>query len=125
MLKIPPHDPRRQSGPEAVVNARIAQSDRHLREIQGLIAAHVPWVDWPLMSRAALGRALAPAPDENLNPAEWRKVEAVRFWVRIDAKDLDRLVPRQIVGDPVEFAYLVDRLRADLASGWDRPQVVR
>ncbi|MDA8118497.1 MAG: hypothetical protein M0Z85_00265 [Gammaproteobacteria bacterium] len=43
----------------------------------------------------------------------------------IDAKDLDRLVPRQIVGDPVEFAYLVDRLRADLASGWDRPQVVR
>jgi hypothetical protein len=32
----------------------------------------------------ALERALTPAPDENLNPAEWRKIEAVRFWIRVD-----------------------------------------
>ena len=77
------------------------------------------------MSRAALGRALVPAPGESLNTAEWRTVGALRFGTWMDAKDVDRLAPREIAGDPTEFAYLVDRLRADLASGWDRPHVVR
>lgn len=110
---------------QRIVSARIAQSDKLLRQIRDRIAARVPLADWPLASRAALGRALMPAPNENLNTAEWRKVEALRFWIRMDAKDLGRLMPREIPRDPIEFAYLVDRLRADLASGWDRPQGVR
>lgn len=115
------------SGPEAVVNARIAQSDRLLRQIRGQITARVPLVAWPLLWRVALERALMPAPDENLNPAEWRKIEAVRFWIRVDKKVCERvaLEGKEVVdGDSLGLAYLVDRLRADLASGWDRPQKV-
>ncbi len=122
-----------KTGSEATVNARVMQSDTLLRQIRDRITARVPLVDWPPTLRAALGRALVPAPDEHLNTAGSRKVEALRFWIRIDAEDLDRLaqasrppaIPREIGGDPVEFAYIVDRLRANLASGWDRPQVVR
>ena len=104
-------------GPEAVVNARIAESDRLLRQIRSQIVARVPLVAWPSLWRVALLRALTPAPDENLNPAEWRKIEAVRFWVRIDEREA-------FGGDPTDLACLVDRLRADLASGWDRSQPV-
>ncbi|MDA8118664.1 MAG: hypothetical protein M0Z85_01135 [Gammaproteobacteria bacterium] len=114
-------------GPEAVVNARIAESDRLLRQIRSQIAARVPLVAWPLLWRVALLRALTPAPDENLNPAEWRKIEAVRFWIRVDEGACDRgaLEGRGALdGDSRDLAYLVDRLRADLASGWERPQKV-
>ena len=104
-------------GPEAIVNARIAESDRLLQEIRGQIATHVPLAAWPLLWRVALERALTPAPTGNLNPAEWRKIEAVRFWVRIDEREA-------FGGDPTDLACLVDRLRADLASGWDRSQPV-
>lgn len=112
-------------GPEAVVNARIAESDRLLRQIRSQIAARVPLVAWPLLWRVALLRALTPAPDENLNPAEWRKIEAVRFWIRVDEGACDRSALEgrgALDGDSRDLAYLVDRLRADLASGWDRPQ---
>ena len=47
-------------------------------------------VAWPSLWRVALLRALTPAPDENLNPAEWRKIEAVRFWIRVDEGACDR-----------------------------------
>ena len=115
------------SGPEAAVNARIAESDRLLRQIRGQITARIPLVAWPLLWRVALERALMPAPGENLNPAEWRKIEAIRFWIRIDerARDHVALEGKEVVdGDSLGLAYLVDRLRADLASGWDRPQKV-
>ena len=82
---------------------------------------------WPLLWRVALKRALMPAPDENLNPAEWCKIEAVRFWIRIDERAMDcaTLEGRKALDrDSLNFAYLVDRLRADLASGWDRRQIV-
>lgn len=114
-------------GPEAVVNARIAESDRLLRQIRSQIAARVPLVAWPSLWRVALLRALTPAPDENLNPAEWRKIEAVRFWIRVDetARDCVALKGKEVFDrDLLDLAYLVDRLRADLASGWDRPQIV-
>lgn len=105
----------------------VAESDRLLRQIRGQIAARVPLVAWPLLWRVAIERALTPAPDENLNPAEWRKIEAVRFWVRVDEKACDRvaLEGKEVFnGDSLNFSYLVDRLRADLASGWDQPQIV-
>jgi len=114
-------------GPEAVVNARIAESDRLLQQIRGQIAARVPLGAWPPLWRVALERALTPAPNECLNPAEWRKVEAVRFWIRVDEKACGRAAfaaQGALNGDLRDLAYLVDRLRADLASGWDRPQRV-
>ena len=115
-------------GPEAIVNARIAESDRLLQQIRGQITAGIPLVAWPLLWRVALEWALTPAPDENLNPAEWRKIEAARFWIRIDEKARDRATRegrKALDRGSTDLAYLVDRLRADLASGWDRPQKVR
>ena len=115
------------SGPEAVINARIAESDRLLRQIRGQIAARVPLVAWPLLWRVALERALTPGPDEDLNSAEWRKIEVVRFWIQVDKKVYERVALEgrgTLDGDSTDLAYLVDRLRADLASGWDRPQIV-
>ena len=114
-------------GPEAIVNARIAESDRLLQQIRGQITAGIPLVAWPLLWRVALEWALTPTPDENLNPAEWRKIEAARFWIRIDEKARDRATRegrKALDRGSTDLAYLVDRLRADLASGWDRPQIV-
>lgn len=108
------------------VNARIAESDRVLQRIRGQISAQIPLVAWPALWHIALLRALRPALHEPLNPAEWRKIEAARFWVRLNERAYSAVGDEAALSteDAMTLVYLVDRLRADLASGWDRPHRV-